>query len=93
LKGDKAKMSSLLTLEFVKTIQVDCQYSWHMAAFYSYLNEKDQSLFWLENAVDRGFINYPMLNEYDKLLSNVRNEERFKKLLIRVKQEWENFIV
>jgi TolB-like protein/lipoprotein NlpI len=93
LKGDQEKMASLLTPDFIKAIQLDCQYSWHLAAFYSYLNEKDQSLGWLENSVDRGFINYPMLNEYDKLLNNIRSEERFKKLMIRVKHEWENFKV
>ena len=91
LKGDKEKMSSLLTPDFVKSAQLDCQYSWHMAAFCSYLGEKEKSLEWLENAVNRGFINYPFLNEHDKLLNNIRNEERFKVLMIRVKYEWENF--
>jgi TolB-like protein/tetratricopeptide (TPR) repeat protein len=93
LKGDKDKMSSLLTPDVVKALQMDCQYSWHMAAFYSYIGEKDKSLEWLENAVNRGFINYPFLNEYDKLLNNVREEEQFKKLMKRVKHEWENFEV
>jgi TolB-like protein/lipoprotein NlpI len=93
LKGDKEKMTILVTPEFVKNMQVDCQYSWHLAAFYSYLHENDKALEWIENAVDRGFINYPMLNDYDKLLENIRHEERFKKLMKRVKLEWENFKV
>jgi TolB-like protein/Tfp pilus assembly protein PilF len=93
LKGNNEKMSFLLTPDFVKAMQIDCQFSWHLAALYSYINEKDQSLEWLENAVNRGFINYPMLNEYDKLLNNIRGEERFKKLMERVKHEWEKFEV
>ena len=40
-----------------------------------------------------GFINYPFLNEYDPFLENIRREERFKKLMKRVKHEWENFEV
>jgi TolB-like protein len=93
LKGDKEKMSSLLTPDFVKAMQFDCQYSWHLAAFCAYFGENENSLKWLDNAVSRGFINYPMLSQYDKLLDNVRGEERFKKLMERVKYEWENFEV
>ena len=93
LKGDKEKMTILMTPEFVRNMQVDCQYSWHLAAFYSYLNEKQKALGWIENAVARGFINYPMLNNYDRLLNNIRGEERFKQLMKRVKHEWENFKV
>ena len=93
LQGDKEKLSSLLTPDFVRPIQMDCQYSWHLATFYSFINEKDPSLEWLENAVNRGFINYPFLTNHDKLLNNIRGEERFKKLMERVKREWENFEV
>ena len=93
LKGEKNKLPSLLTSDFLKYCQVDCQISWHMATFYSYLDDKDQSLVWLNNAVDRGFINYPFLSEHDKLLNNVRGEKRFMKLMKKVKHEWENFEV
>ena len=93
LIGEKEKLSSLLTPDFVKAMQTDCQYSWHMAAFYSYLGDKEKSLDWLENSVDRGFINHPFLNQYDPLLENIRSEERFKNLMERVKYEWENFKV
>ncbi len=57
------------------------------------IEETDQSLDWLENAVDRGFINYPLLSEYDRLLANVRGEERFARMIDRVKREWEHFEV
>ena len=93
IKGDKNKLLDLLTPYTIKTAKKDCQYSWHMSSFFSYLEDKDQSLDWLENAVDRGFINYPFLNEYDPLLENIRGEPRFKKLMERVKHEWENFEV
>jgi non-specific serine/threonine protein kinase len=86
-------MSSLLTPDFVKAMQFDCQYSWHLAAFCAYFGENENSLKWLDNAVSRGFINYPMLSQHDKLLDKVRGEERFKKLMERVKYEWENFEV
>jgi hypothetical protein len=43
---------------------------------------------WLENAIDRGFINYPFIREHDHFLENVRGEERFDKLLEKVEREW-----
>ena len=93
IKRDKDKLTSSLTPEFVKQIQRDLQHPYHIATFYSYIEEKEESLKWLENAVNRGFINYPLLSEQDKLLNNIRGEERFKKLMKRVKHEWENFEV
>jgi hypothetical protein len=46
---------------------------------------------WLEQAVDLGLIHYHLLNEFDPLLNNIRSDERFKKLMDRVKHEWETF--
>jgi non-specific serine/threonine protein kinase len=82
-----------MTPDFVKSIQMDLQYSYHFATFYSFLGEEEKSLEFLENAVNRGFINYPLIAEIDPLLENIRGEERFKKLMERVKYEWENFEV
>lgn len=39
----------------------------------------------------RGFINYPFFSKIDPFLENIRGDERFKKLIERVKREWENF--
>jgi non-specific serine/threonine protein kinase len=46
---------------------------------------------WLENAVKRGFINFPLMINQDPFLENIRSEPRFKKLMVRAKQEWNNF--
>jgi len=93
IHDDQKKLTSLLTPEFIKAMKMDLQFSWHLAAVYSFINEKDQALEWLEHAVNRGFINYPFLKDHDRLLDNIRSDERFYKLLERVKYEWENFEV
>jgi hypothetical protein len=41
--------------------------------------------------IDCGFINYPFLNEYDPYLANIRGDERFKKLMERVRYKAEHF--
>jgi non-specific serine/threonine protein kinase len=87
------KLTALMTPDFVKSIKMDLQYSYHFATFYSYLDENEKSLEFLENAINRGFINYPLISEFDPFLENIRGEERFKRLMERVKYEWENFEV
>ena len=90
---EKNKLNSLLTPDFIKTITIDPQNSYHIATFYSYAEDKEKSFEYLENAVNRGFINYPLIAELDPFLKTIRGEERFKKLMERVKNEWENFEV
>jgi len=74
-----------------KTCQRDGGWSYNVADAFAVLDEKKEALDWLENAVNRGFINYPLLAEKDPWLANIRSEERFKKLMERVKYEWEHF--
>ena len=93
LQRDLKNISNLLTPGILNTFKRDCQYSYHLASFYAYLEERDLALNWLENAVNRGMFNYPLFAEYDPFLGKIRGEERFKKLMERVKYEWEHFEV
>ena len=61
------------------------------AGYYSLINEKEEAFKLLDHTIDRGLINYPLLSEIDPFIENIRGEERFKKLMERVKHEWENF--
>lgn len=91
LQGKRNEALKTVTPELKNWVRWDEQFSWEMAASYALIDQKKEALDWLENAVNRGFINYPFLNEYDPLLENIRGDERFKKLMKRVKHEWENF--
>lgn len=44
IKKDKEKVASSLTPDFVAQVQIDLQHSFHIATFYSYLEEKEESL-------------------------------------------------
>ncbi len=92
-RGEKEKASQEMTADFKKTCQRDGFNAHHLASVFALLNEKKETLDWLENAVNQGFINYPLLAEHDSFLENIRGEERFKKLMKRVMYEWENFEV
>jgi TolB-like protein/Tfp pilus assembly protein PilF len=93
LQGQRSEAVRCINQKVHRWARRDPMWSLNVAQGYALVEEKDQSLDWLENAVDRGFINYPMLTEYDPLLANVRGEVRFKKLMERVKREWEHFEV
>jgi non-specific serine/threonine protein kinase len=88
---DKGDVFREMTPEFQKTCQRDCTFAHHLAGIYALLGDTKEALDWLDTAVNRGFINYPLLAEKDLFLANIRGEERFKKLLERVKYEWEHF--
>jgi tetratricopeptide (TPR) repeat protein len=91
LEGEKEKVAELMSSQFRATTRIDCLYSIWVADSYAMLGEREQALEWLENAVNRNFINYPYLSEYDPFLARLRSDPRFQKLMVRVKSEWERF--
>jgi TolB-like protein/lipoprotein NlpI len=93
IKGEKDKLLLTMSHDFVRIHQLDPQSSYLISALYSFLGEKEESLKWLEISVGGGFINYPFINEFDPLLENIRGDERFRKLMQRVKQNWESYEV
>ena len=71
----------------------DFQYVYWITECYALIDEKERALDWLERDVDLGMINYPLMNELDPFLKNIRAEEKFRKLMARVKKEWDEFQV
>jgi tetratricopeptide (TPR) repeat protein len=92
LLKNREKAFREITPDFEKTCRRDHQWSYLVAVPLALVDAREESLDWLENAVERGFINYPELQR-NRYLDNLRGEERFKKLMERVKYEWEHFEV
>ena len=92
LTKDRESAFREMTADFRKTCRRDHQWSYLVAIPLALLGAREEALDWLQNAIDTGFINYPEL-ERNRYLSNLRGEERFKKLMERVKYEWEHFEV
>ena len=89
--GDTPGVYEQFDPDFVKTLERDYTFAHHIAGAFAVLGETDEALQWLETAVAAGFINYPMLAEHDPFLKNIRGDERFEQLMVRVKKEWEEF--
>ncbi|MEA1887541.1 MAG: TIR domain-containing protein [Bacteroidota bacterium] len=90
---NKDQTLSLIKDEFLKFAEWDELISLFITECFSLINEKGRALFWLENTVNRGFINYPFLNEYDFTLENIRGTGEYNKIMKRVKEEWEGLEV
>jgi TolB-like protein len=93
LEGKKEKINELMTEEFILAEKREGVESCWAASFFAILGDFDTALDWLENAVDRSFINYPYMSQYDPFLTKMRGIPRYDKLMERVKHEWENFEV
>jgi eukaryotic-like serine/threonine-protein kinase len=70
---------------------MDFQVAYWITECYALIGKIERALDWLERDVNLGMINYPFMDKLDPLLANIRGEERFRKLMERVKYEWEHF--
>jgi non-specific serine/threonine protein kinase len=91
LLNDREKLFQEMTVDFQESARKQSG-SYYVAVPLALVGAKTEAIEWLEN--DLGwFHNYPFLAEKDPFLANIRGEERFKKLMERVKYEWEHFEV
>jgi eukaryotic-like serine/threonine-protein kinase len=93
LLGDSEAATRVATEELMQIAGCDPHYSWSVAQCYSMLNDTGRALTWLEKAMDRGFINFPMINTWDPLLENVRKHPGFSDLAERIHTLWTAFEV
>ncbi len=93
IEGKKSEVLQWKSPELKIWAWRDFQYSGFVAQYYSLIDEKKEALDWLEHSIDLGMINYPFMNKHDPFLANIRGEPRFRKLMERVKYEWEHFEV
>jgi len=93
LLGDKEKALKALGKEAKTYTWNDPDFSYFMSGYYALLHEKEEAFRWIEHSIDRDFLNFPFLNSTYPFLENIRGEARFKKLMKKVKHEWETFEV
>ena len=89
--NDRTNLFKEMTPDFQEAVKTDPGASSWVGSALALIGENEKALDWLENAVNRGFINYPFISEKNSWLASIRGEARFKKLLERAKYEWEHF--
>ncbi|HEY6412044.1 MAG TPA: protein kinase [Edaphobacter sp.] len=88
---DHAAAATIATDELKQIAGCDPHYSWAMAQCYSLLDDAPTALQWLETAMNRGFINFPIISDLDPLLDNAREAPGFPALLNHIETRWEAF--
>ena len=92
LQGEKTKALQSINSLILDWSKRDFTNPWTLVIGLSLIDEKEEALNWFEEWVNLGCVNYPLFSK-DPFLENIRGEIRFKKLMKRVKYEWENFEV
>lgn len=92
LEEERGKMTELLTDDFVKTARRDPQFSYFVGSIFVLAGMNEQAMDWIENALVRGFFNYPFVAQQDPLLNNLRDTPQFNELLARMKTRWQAFV-
>jgi non-specific serine/threonine protein kinase len=93
LQGNKDEAVRAFPESAQKIAWSDFHAPWMVAECFALIDEREEAIRWLEHAVDRGWCNFPLFSDIDPFLANIRGEPRFKKLMERVKYEWEHFEV
>jgi TolB-like protein len=93
LRGERGCIPVVLTPDFTALARSGPHYSWQVGSLLARLAEHEAAFDWIENAVERGFVNYPLLRYHDPFLAALRAAPRFEQLMRRVKREWETFEV
>ena len=89
LLGEKELALQHYTPDFDKEAKYDCHFALHIAHCFALIGEKERALDFLTLSVRNGMLNYTFIGKYDSLLENIRDEQRFKDLIIEAKRRFE----
>lgn len=93
LRGQREQALAAVGDEARQAFRSDPQYAHYMAQCCALAGEVSEALDWTEQAVQRGFANYPLLQTFDPFMSSLRAEPRFRVLLDEVQRRWKSFEV
>jgi len=88
-KGEREEVEALIDDDFMRTVNRDIQYPWHLSIAWLLLGEREKALALLEDSVARGFWNYRFLGDLDPYVSQLRGDPRFEALMEKAKAEAE----
>jgi len=89
--GDTRRAQATVTAELEAVATAADVFPRLLAQGYARVGMPDEAIHWLAVAVDRGFINYAFLAQFDPLLAPLRTDPRFLQLMERVHERWEAF--
>ena len=91
LAGSTADVRAALTPDIEAAATATEFFPRILAQGYALAGMPERALYWLEIAIERGFVNYPFLARHDPFLANLRTLPRFLQLMDRARDRWERF--
>ena len=88
IEGSRESAAAVATESFLAASGSDPQSSWIVSQCYALLGEETKAIDWIANAISLGFWNYPLLAERDPILEPVRHHERYKSLMLELRDKW-----
>ena len=89
--GDIGTVDGLVDEDVERTARRDPDGALWLAEVYGCTGRTDEAFGWLEQAVERGHLDYPYIAEYSPFLTSLRETDRFQRLSQRLRQAWEDF--
>jgi non-specific serine/threonine protein kinase len=93
LASDGQAFATAVNQELLEIVACDPHYSWNAAQCYALMGDTAASLDWIEKAMSKGFINYPMISRWDPLLTPIRHADRYDEIADTMRERWEHFEV
>ena len=87
-RGEHKKANALITENVREIAAADHDVAIWLASFYAMENNRDESIAWVERAINLGNENYPLFADNDRL-DNLRCDLRFIDLMNELKKRWE----
>ena len=91
LAGNRREAQAVLTPEIEAVAAGSDVFPRFLAQGFALAGIPERAMYWLEVAVDRGFINHPFLVQHDPLIASLRKLPRFTQLMKTVRIRWERF--
>jgi serine/threonine-protein kinase len=88
VRGDREGALRFATARLEEMVQNEFTALFNADAF-MLIGRREDALRWVRRAIDRGFINYPVLSQYDPFLADLRSDPRFVQMMDEVKPRWE----
>jgi eukaryotic-like serine/threonine-protein kinase len=89
---DAAGAAAHLTPELQQAAALVDHNARSMAEGCALIGRIDDAVRWIEIAISRSLVAYPFFTKYDPLLANVRQDERFQRLMADLRPRWEALV-
>ena len=93
LASDRAAFAAIINDDLLQIIACDPHYSWNLAQCHALMGDTTAALDWIEKAMSKGFINYPMVSRWDPLLTPIQQADHYDEIADRMRERWERFEV